>query len=128
MTRVKFFSFMGLLLAIAAFNWGIYPGEAESQSTSQGAITGAASGSPDAALSKPERMKGVPSVSSNAPVTRSRIKILPSKTEASGQANQGKITGKVPSQKRGHLSRRNQMMLEQAEWAKIRRQNILSGK
>jgi len=56
--------------------------------------------------------------------------ICTQKQKGNGSALQteGKMSNVTPSQKNITLSKRNQMMLEQAEWAKIRRENILKGR
>jgi len=45
----------------------------------------------------------------------------------SASQTQGNAVNVTPSPQKSKLSKNNQRMIEQAEWAKIRRQNILAG-
>ncbi len=128
MKKGKFLTVMSLILTVAALSWGLAQGGVQTQASVQTPATESSRVNSILAQADRGRMKGVASERPGSTQGNwGRIRVVTPKTNPNGQQTLRKKTKVAPSQPGAYLSKRNLMMIEQAESAQARRQLILNG-
>jgi hypothetical protein len=128
MKKGKFLTVMSLILTVSALSWGLAQGGEQNQVSVQTLATESSPINSILAQADRGKMKGVASDTPGSTLGNwGRIRIVTPKTNPNGQQPLRKKTKVAPSQPGAYLSKRNLMMIEQAESAQARRQLILNG-